>query len=148
LLCGNKRDWDKKKKCEVSNRVLYFALLDIVDKQTNPHHYAEKAKSGVTPGYKDDVASDVNDTIDYFDDDIIVRFVAFVRTVYGEATLEDNLAFIADTLYPDKDGFARDKIRRYFGAISIKTTSRFTIRSRFTGSSIRASRAGSRCRFT
>jgi very-short-patch-repair endonuclease len=56
----------------------------------------------------------INDEADYFDDDIVVRFAQFVRAVYGEATLEDNLAFIGDTLYPDKDGSARDKIRRYF----------------------------------
>jgi very-short-patch-repair endonuclease len=56
----------------------------------------------------------INDEADYFDDDIVVRFAQFVRAVYGEQWLENNLAFIADTLYPDRDGSARDKIRRYF----------------------------------
>lgn len=35
---------------------------------------------------------------DYFDDDITGRFVEFVRTVYGEDTLEENLRFIANAL--------------------------------------------------
>ena len=32
---------------------------------------------------------------DYFDDDILGRFVDFIRKVYGEDTLEENLKFIA-----------------------------------------------------
>lgn len=51
---------------------------------------------------------------DYFDDDIVVRFTDFVRTVYGESTLGENLQFIADALYPNGNGTARERIRRYF----------------------------------
>ncbi len=51
---------------------------------------------------------------DYFDDDIVVRFVDFVHTVYGEGTLQENLDFIADALYPNGSGTSREKIRRYF----------------------------------
>lgn len=51
---------------------------------------------------------------DYFDDDIVVRFVDFVRVVYGEGTLQENLDFIADALYPNGSGTSREKIRRYF----------------------------------
>lgn len=35
---------------------------------------------------------------DYFEDDLTGKFVDFVRVVYGEDTLEENLKFIADTL--------------------------------------------------
>ena len=35
---------------------------------------------------------------EYFEDDIVGRFVKFVEAVYGKETLEDNLQFIADTL--------------------------------------------------
>lgn len=35
---------------------------------------------------------------EYFKDDIVGRFVDFVRTVYGTDTLEENLKFIADAL--------------------------------------------------
>ena len=34
----------------------------------------------------------------YFEDDIVSRFVAFVKVVYGVDTLEENLQFIADAL--------------------------------------------------
>lgn len=49
---------------------------------------------------------------DYFDDDIVGKFVDFVRKVYGEETLEENLRFIADAL--GGKGTARDVIRSYF----------------------------------
>lgn len=45
LLCGNKKDWDKPKKPEISNRVLYAALLDIVDKKTKSTYHVDVAKS-------------------------------------------------------------------------------------------------------
>jgi len=49
---------------------------------------------------------------EYFDDDIMGRFVDFVRVVYGAETLEENLKFIADAL--GKSGTPRDAIRAYF----------------------------------
>ncbi|QAT50989.1 hypothetical protein EQM14_15115 [Caproiciproducens sp. NJN-50] len=51
---------------------------------------------------------------DYFNDDIVVRFTEFVRVVYGDSTLGENLNFIASALYPNVNGSAKDKIRRYF----------------------------------
>lgn len=57
LLCGNKKDWDKIRKPAVSNRVLYFALYDIVDRQKNPRLHVERAVSGSLSGYTDDVVS-------------------------------------------------------------------------------------------
>lgn len=49
---------------------------------------------------------------DYFSDDIVGRFVDFVRITYGEDTLEQNLQFIADAL--GGKGSARETIRKYF----------------------------------
>ncbi len=49
---------------------------------------------------------------EYFEDDILGRFVDFVRTVYGKESLEDNLLFIADAL--GEKGTAREVIRNYF----------------------------------
>ena len=51
---------------------------------------------------------------DYFDDDIVARFVEFVRTVYDEESLEDNLEFIAEALSKRDNETARQRIRRYF----------------------------------
>ncbi len=50
---------------------------------------------------------------EYFHDDIVGRFVYFVKTVYGAETLEENLQFIADAL-GNKGGSAREVIRNYF----------------------------------
>ena len=49
---------------------------------------------------------------EYFEDDIVNRFCDFVKTVYGEETLEENLRFIADAL--GGKGSSREVIRSYF----------------------------------
>lgn len=49
---------------------------------------------------------------EYFDDDIVGRFVEFVKAVYGVDTLEENLRFIADAL--GGKGTPRGVIRKYF----------------------------------
>lgn len=49
---------------------------------------------------------------EYFDDDIMGRFVDFVRVVYGVETLEENLKFIADAL--GSKGTPREVIQNYF----------------------------------
>src|SRR5699024_8126661 len=49
---------------------------------------------------------------DYFEDDIVHRFVEFVEVVYGKETLEENLEFITDNL--TGRGSPREKIRNYF----------------------------------
>ena len=49
----------------------------------------------------------------YFEDDIVGRFEEFIKIVYGEKTLEQNLDFIADAL-GTKGTSSREKIRNYF----------------------------------
>lgn len=49
---------------------------------------------------------------EYFEDDIVGRFVKFIETVYGKNGLEANLKFIADAL--GGKGQPRDVIRNYF----------------------------------
>ena len=49
----------------------------------------------------------------YFEDDIVGRLVEFVRVVYGDDTLEENLAFIAAALAGKGDS-SRAVIRNYF----------------------------------
>ena len=49
---------------------------------------------------------------EYFEDDILGRFVKFVEVAFGEETLEENLHFIADSL--GGKGSSRDIIRNYF----------------------------------
>ena len=49
---------------------------------------------------------------EYFEDDIVGRFVKFIEVVYGKETLEENLQFIAQAL--GGKGTSREVIRNYF----------------------------------
>lgn len=49
---------------------------------------------------------------EYFEDDIVSRFIDFVSVVYGSDTLEENLKFIADAL--GGKGTPREVLRNYF----------------------------------
>ena len=49
---------------------------------------------------------------EYFEDDIVNRFVEFVKTCFGEETIEENLYFIANALAKNKKP-SREKIRDY-----------------------------------
>ena len=60
---------------------------------------------------------DIDDIIpiceeEYFKDDIVSRFVEFVKCAYGEETLEENLQFISNAL--GGKGAPRDVLRNYF----------------------------------
>jgi type II restriction/modification system DNA methylase subunit YeeA len=50
---------------------------------------------------------------EYFQDDIVSMFIRWVKTVYGEEMLEENLQFIANALNPS-GASAREVIRSYF----------------------------------
>lgn len=50
---------------------------------------------------------------EYFDDDVVSRFVDFVKTVYGKDTLEKNLEFIAEAL-GNRGDTPLKTIRNYF----------------------------------
>lgn len=49
---------------------------------------------------------------EYFEDDIVGKFIEFIEIVYGESTLDENLSFIASAL--GGKGNPRDVIRSYF----------------------------------
>lgn len=50
----------------------------------------------------------------YFEDDVVTRFADILKLIFGEESLEDNLAFIADTLTRQVNETSRQRIRRYF----------------------------------
>ena len=50
---------------------------------------------------------------EYFSDDIVTKFVEFIKVVYGNDTLGENLEFIADSL-GNKGGTPKEVIRNYF----------------------------------
>ena len=70
----------------------------------------DASKYKTFPADRDNIIPICDD--EYFDDDIVGRFVRFVRVVYGEDTLEENLRFIAEAL--GGRGTPRDVIRGYF----------------------------------
>ena len=70
----------------------------------------DSSKYVTYPADKDNIIPICDD--EYFDDDIVGRFVKFLEVVYGKETLEDNLKFIADAL-GGKDQ-PKDVIRNYF----------------------------------
>lgn len=69
---------------------------------------AEKYKT--FPADEDNIIPICDD--EYFEDDIVGRFVDFVEVVYGKETLDENLKFIADAL--GGKGQPKDVIREYF----------------------------------
>ncbi len=80
-----------------------------------PEYTGLKNEEGVTQlSYRPDYDNciPITDTA-YFDDDIVGRFVEFVKVVFGEDTLEANLEFIAKAL-GNKGNTSRDIIRNYF----------------------------------
>jgi type II restriction/modification system DNA methylase subunit YeeA len=54
----------------------------------------------------------ITDT-EYFNDDIVTRFVEFVKVTFGADTLEENLDFIANAI-GNKGNTSRESIRQYF----------------------------------
>ena len=50
----------------------------------------------------------------YYNDDIVGRFKEFIKTAYGEKTLNENLSYIADVLGRKNTESPEDTIRRYF----------------------------------
>ena len=70
----------------------------------------DASKYASFPADKDNIIPICDD--EYFEDDIVGLFVAFVKTVYGADTLDENLKFIADAL--GGKGQPKDVIRNYF----------------------------------
>ena len=70
----------------------------------------DSSKYTTYPADKDNIIPICDD--EYFEDDMVGRFVKFIETVYGSDTLEENLKFIADAL--GGKGTPRDVIRSYF----------------------------------
>ena len=62
------------------------------------------------PADKDNIIPICDD--EYFEDDIVERFVEFLRIAYGGKKIEENLQFVADAL--GGKGSSREVIRNYF----------------------------------
>jgi len=51
---------------------------------------------------------------DWFDDDIVARFIDFVRVTFGSENLYENIDFIASVLGKTDNETSRERIRKYF----------------------------------
>lgn len=51
---------------------------------------------------------------EYLENDIVNRFIAFIRAIFGQETLEENLDFIADSLAIKTGETSRERLHRYF----------------------------------
>lgn len=81
------------------------------------HYAAIRDNDNFNKATKLQYEPDIDDIIpicdeEYFEDDIVTRFVTFVKSVYGEDTLEENLQFIASAL--GGKGTSREVLRNYF----------------------------------
>ncbi|MEK5357900.1 BREX-1 system adenine-specific DNA-methyltransferase PglX [Paenibacillus sp. FSL L8-0709] len=50
----------------------------------------------------------------YFEDDIVNLFIIFVKGIFGEETLEENIGYIAESLEKREGETAKEAIQRYF----------------------------------
>ena len=105
-------------KCDVMKSFLSYAVgcmfgrysLDVPGLAYAGGEWDDSKYSSFIPD-KDNIIPITDE--EYFKDDIVGRFVEFVKTVYGAETLEENLDFIAKAL-GNRGNTSREVIRNYF----------------------------------
>lgn len=119
-------------ECETSIEILSYSVGNMMGRYSLDHDGLFYAHSG-NEGFKELVAED--DYHSYpadgdgiipltsedwlFDDDATIRFKEFVKTVWGDEHINENLDFVAESLClhalkPKKGESAMDTVRRYF----------------------------------
>lgn len=87
--------------------------LVLADQGDTVEDYLQKMPDPASVSFMPDADNVIPITDEeYFEDDIVGRFVEFMRVAYGAETLEKNLRFVADAL--GGKGTSRDVIRSYF----------------------------------
>ena len=87
--------------------------LVLADQGDTVEDYLQKMPDPASVSFMPDADNVIPITDEeYFEDDIVGRFVEFMRVAYGAETLEENLRFVADAL--GGKGTTRDVIRSYF----------------------------------
>lgn len=120
---GNK--YVRTKRDEITSLISYavgcmFGLysldvdgLVLADQGDAVEDYLQKMPNPASVSFMPDADNVIPITDEeYFEDDIVGRFVEFMRVAYGAETLEENLRFVADAL--GGKGTSRDVIRSYF----------------------------------
>jgi type II restriction/modification system DNA methylase subunit YeeA len=91
--------------------------LILVDQGATAHDYLAKVSNPTFAPDKDNVIPIVDG--DWFDDDIVARFRAFLRAAFGEQHFEENLRFVTESLGVNDirdyfvKSFYKDHVRRY-----------------------------------
>ncbi|MEI3234699.1 MAG: hypothetical protein V8S33_09950 [Intestinibacter bartlettii] len=87
--------------------------------------------------------------MEYFEDDIVSRFVEFVKVMFGKETLEENLNYIADTecFKRKSNETSRDCLRRYFLKGFMEDHLKVYQKDQFIGCSTVASKTDSKLSF-
>lgn len=87
--------------------------LVLADQGDTVEDYLQKMPDPASVSFMPDADNVIPITDEeYFEGDIVGRFVEFMRVAYGAETLEENLRFVADAL--GGKGTSRDVIRSYF----------------------------------
>lgn len=87
--------------------------LVLADQGDTVEDYLQKMPDPASVSFMPDADNVIPITDEeYFEDDIVGRFVEFMRVAYGVETLEENLRFVADAL--GGKGTSLDVIRSYF----------------------------------
>lgn len=87
--------------------------LVLADQGATVEDYLQKMPDPASVSFMPDADNVIPITDEeYFEDDIVGRFVEFMRVAYGAETLEENLRFVADAL--GGKGTSRDVIHSYF----------------------------------
>lgn len=87
--------------------------LVLADQGDTVEDYLQKMPDPASVSFMPDADNVIPITDEeYFEDDIVGRFMEFMRVAYGAETLEENLRFVADAL--GGKGTSRDVIRSYF----------------------------------
>ena len=87
--------------------------LVLADQGDTVEDYLQKMPDPASVSFMPDADNVIPITDEeYFEDDIVGRFVEFMRVAYGAETLEENLRFVADAL--GGKGTSRGVIRSYF----------------------------------
>ena len=91
-----------------------YAGISLADYHYPKFHDTDDWKTATELSFEPDADSCIPITDEeYFEDDIVGLFCAWLKKVYGEDTLEENLDFIANAL-GNKGKTSREVIRNYF----------------------------------
>ncbi len=113
---------EKKFKTDTIKELISYAIGCVMGRYSLDKTgliYANSGNGGFDPSQYKIFPADKDGIIpitgtEWFDDDVLIKLVKFIRVAWSKETLEENLDFIAETLQRRSGETSRDAIRRYF----------------------------------